>query len=669
MNRRLVSPQRGYDKDKYFAPPCSDCERSRLRSSTLPVLTSPLISRSLVALLSLSFSFALALSGCSTSNFRVDAIPGTLAVSPSSVTFGPVPVGQTATSAVSVINGSTAAAVITRLDLTGNSFTVAGSTNFPITVAPGGTYRLNVLFNPSAVGAASGQLTITSNAFTGGNVVVALSGTGTTTLAALSGLSCSSSSITGSGTDACAVTLTSTAPSGGYTISLSSTNAAVTVPATVTVPANASSAGFTATVSSVGTAQAVTLTATAGSVTSNFALQLNAAVPTLTASTASIGFGNVQVDTTATQSVTLVSTGTAPVVINSATLTGTGFSLSGSTFPAALNPGQAATLNIEFDPATAGAATGQITVSSNSTTNATAVIALIGTGTTVPAALSGLSCSSSSITGAGTDACAVTLTSTAPSGGFSIILSSSNAAVTVPATVTVPANGSSAGFTATVSSVGTAQAVTLTANAGSVTSRFALQLNAAVPTLTVNATSVGFGDVQVDTTATQSVTLTSTGTAPVVVNSATLTGTGFSLSGSTYPATLNPGQTATLTIEFDPATAGAATGQITVSSNSSTNGTAVIALNGTGTGTTASHEVNLSWNAPSGSTDPIVGYNVYRSPSGSSTFEILNSSLVTFTTYADTTVQSGEAYDYIATSVDDAGVESAASNMFGVTIP
>jgi len=617
----------------------------------------------------LSFSFALALSGCSTSNFRVDAIPGTLAVSPSSVTFGPVPVGQTATSAVSVINGSTAAAVITRLDLTGNSFTVAGSTNFPITVAPGGTYRLNVLFNPSAVGAASGQLTITSNAFTGGNVVVALSGTGTTTLAALSGLSCSSSSMTGSGTDACAVTLTSTAPSGGYTISLSSTNAAVTVPATVTVPANASSAGFTATVSSVGTAQAVTLTATAGSVTSNFALQLNAAVPTLTASTASIGFGNVQVDTTATQSVTLVSTGTAPVVINSATLTGTGFSLSGSTFPATLNPGQAATLNIEFDPATAGAATGQITVSSNSTTNATAVIALIGTGTTVPAALSGLSCSSSSITGAGTDACAVTLTSTAPSGGFSIILSSSNAAVTVPATVTVPANASSAGFTATVSSVGTAQAVTLTANAGSVTSRFALQLNAAVPTLTVNATSVGFGDVQVDTTATQSVTLTSTGTAPVVVNSATLTGTGFSLSGSTYPATLNPGQTATLTIEFDPATAGAATGQITVSSNSSTNGTAVIALNGTGTGTTASHEVNLSWNAPSGSTDPIVGYNVYRSPSGSSTFEILNSSLVTFTTYADTTVQSGEAYDYIATSVDDAGVESAASNMFGVTIP
>ena len=72
------------------------------------------------------------------------------------------------------------------------------------------------------------------------------------------------------------------------------------MPATVVVPANASSAGFTATVSSVTTAQAVTLTASAGGVSKSFALQLNAAVPTLTISPGSLAFGNVTVNTSST---------------------------------------------------------------------------------------------------------------------------------------------------------------------------------------------------------------------------------------------------------------------------------------------------------------------------------------------------------------------------------
>jgi hypothetical protein len=271
------------------------------------------------------------------------------------------------------------------------------------------------------------------------------------------------------------------------------------------------------------------------------------------------------------------------------------------------------------------------------------------------------------MTGAGTDACTVTLTATASSGGLIVSLSSSNAAVTVPATVTVPANSNTVGFTATVASVASAQAVTLTATAGSVSKTFALQLNAAVPTLTINATSIAFGNVVVGAPATQSVTLTSTGTAPVTVNSATVTGTGFSVSEPTFPATLNPGLAATLNVQFDPTAAVAEKGQLTVSSNSSTGATAVISLSGTGTA--ASYEVNLSWDAPSSSTDPIAGYNIYRSLSGSSSYQLLNPSVVILTTYADTTVQNGQTYDYYAKSVDDYGVESVASNILGVTIP
>jgi hypothetical protein len=192
-------------------------------------------------------------------------------------------------------------------------------------------------------------------------------------------------------------------------------------------------------------------------------------------------------------------------------------------------------------------------------------------------------------------------------------------------------------------------------------------LNAAVPTLSINATSVAFGNVAVNTPSTQPVTLTSTGTAPVTINAATLTGAGFSVSGASFPVTLNPGQAVTLNVVFDPAVAGAATGQLTITSNSSTNGTAAIGLSGTGTA--ASYAVNLSWDAPSDSMDAVVGYSVYRSPSGGSSYQLLNSSIETQTAYVDHTVQGGAAYDYIVESVDCSGVHSVPSNMFAVTIP
>ncbi len=194
-----------------------------------------------------------------------------------------------------------------------------------------------------------------------------------------------------------------------------------------------------------------------------------------------------------------------------------------------------------------------------------------------------------------------------------------------------------------------------------------LTVNQGTSTLSIDATSVGFGSVALNTLATQTVTLTSTGSGSVTVSSATVTGTGFTLSGPTFPATLTSGHTATLGLQFDPATAGAATGLLTVKSNSSTTGTAVIALSGTGMAT--SYSVDLSWDAPSSSADPVAGYNVYRSLSGSSAYARLNSSLEAQTAYVDSTVVAGQTYDYIVESVDSSGVQSVPSSPVAVTIP
>ncbi len=168
--------------------------------------------------------------------------------------------------------------------------------------------------------------------------------------------------------------------------------------------------------------------------------------------------------------------------------------------------------------------------------------------------------------------------------------------------------------------------------------------------------------VIVNTPVTQPITLSSTGTAPVTVNSAAVSGTGFSVTGASLPATLNPGQSLTLQVQFDPATSGSFSGQLAITSSASS---PTVGLSGLGD----SHEVDLSWSCPPDSSDPIVGYNIYRAPSGTTSYQRMNAAVETLTVFADSAVQSATAYDYIVKSVDAGGVESVPSNITSVTIP
>jgi hypothetical protein len=269
------------------------------------------------------------------------------------------------------------------------------------------------------------------------------------------------------------------------------------------------------------------------------------------------------------------------------------------------------------------------------------------------------------MTGAGNDTCTVTL-SAAPTRAKNVSLATNDTALSVPATVTVPINAKSANFTATASAVTSAQSATLKASLNTVSKTFTVQLKPSQGALSISPASLVFGNVAVNTPSTLPLTLASTGTTAVTINSATLSGTGFTMSGASFPVTLNPGLAVTLDVKFDPATTGSATGQLTVQSNSATSPSAAISLSGTGE--SASHQVSLSWSAPASSSDPVVGYFVYRS-SGSGSYQQLNSSADTQATYVDSTVQAGLTYDYIVKSVDSAGNQSSASNSVAATIP
>ena len=323
--------------------------------------------------------------------------------------------------------------------------------------------------------------------------------------------------------------------------------------------------------------------------------------------------------------------------------------------------------------------TGQLTISSDSASGGSTVIQLSGTGTV--ATTPQLTVSTSSLAFGNV---AVNSNATLP-----LTLTSSG---TAPVTIT-SANISGTGFTASgvnfPVTLNPSQSVTLNVKfaptaTGSATAQLTISSNsasggttvvqlsgtgttAAVATLQVSATSLAFGDVNVGSTKTLNLTLTSSGTAPLTISTAKLTGTTFSDSGGTFPVTLNPNQSVTLQVQFDPTAAGSATGQLTINSNSSTGATTQIQISGNGTA--VQHEVDLNWDAPASSSDPVAGYNIYRSSNSGGSFTKLNSSAESQLSYVDSTVQSGTTYVYEVKSVDASGVESSASNQITLSVP
>ncbi len=184
-------------------------------------------------------------------------------------------------------------------------------------------------------------------------------------------------------------------------------------------------------------------------------------------------------------------------------------------------------------------------------------------------------------------------------------------------------------------------------------------------TISVNATSLSFGSVALNQPATQALTVTNSGASAATLSTATVTGAGFSLAGAKFPLTLNSGQNATLNVQFDPTTAGAASGELTVIGTSSTSALAQLSLSGTG----VTHKVDLNWDAPASSSDPVAGYNIYRSTGSNNSFQRLNSSVHQETTYQDDSVHAGATYEYYVKSVDGAGVESTPSSTTTVSLP
>jgi hypothetical protein len=297
--------------------------------------------------------------------------------------------------------------------------------------------------------------------------------------------------------------------------------------------------------------------------------------------------------------------------------------------------------------------TAEVTNSAGNATSNAAVLTV--TNPTVAPGITAQPASQSVIAGK-TASFSVTATGTAPltyqwSKNGTPISGATGSTYTTPAETTADNN---AKFTVAVSN-----------SAGSATSNAAtLTVSAATLLLNSSASSVGFGSVTVSSTGTQTVTLTNAGNSTVTISNVTVSGAGFNASGVSSGLMLTPGQQATLTATFKPATAGSATGSVSVASNAS-NSPDSISLSGTGVAA-VSHSVSLNWTP---STSTVVGYNTYSSQTSGGPYTKLTSAPVAATSYTDASVTAGQTYFFVVTSVNSSNQESGFSNEVSAVVP
>lgn len=220
-------------------------------------------------------------------------------------------------------------------------------------------------------------------------------------------------------------------------------------------------------------------------------------------------------------------------------------------------------------------------------------------------------------------------------------------------------------ISATTTSYNGAQFTAAVNNSGGTATSNAALLTVNSVTLLLNSSSqsLAFGNVNVSSSSSQSVTLTNAGNSSVTISNVSVAGAGFN-AGGLSGVILSPGQTATLSATFAPATAGSVTGGITVTSNAS-NSPAAITLSGTGVAP-VTHSVDLSW-APS--TSSVTGYNVYSSQISGGPYSKLTASPVGATSYTDGSVTAARTYYYVVTAVSSTSGESAYSPQVSATVP
>ena len=524
---------------------------------------------------------------------RVGAATGaTVGVAPSSLTFTGQLVGTTsAAQTVTLSNTGTAPLTINSIGITGaNSGDFARTTTCGTSLAAGANCSISVTFRPTAVGARSAGLTISSNDSLNPTLTVTLTGTGLATpVVAVSPASLSfSSQAAGTTSAAQTVTLSNTGTASLTINSIGITGAnsgdfarTTTCGATLAAGANCSiSVTFTPTAAGARTAT-LTVANAAPATSPTVALSGTGIAPIAGLSPASLTFTTQLVNTNSIgQLLTLSNTGTATLTINSIGLTGanTADFVQTNSCGATLTAGGSCVISITFRPTASGTRSASVSVSTNDLVNPTLTASLTGTGTAVrlnPTALTfanqlvGTRSAAQTVTLSNLGATAMTV------GAANITITGANATNFTRTTncgATLAAGSSctiNVRFGPTASGAMVAALSVATSDPAG-TQTVSLTGTGVAPINTVSPLSLTFANQRRNTASVpQQVTVTNTGTASLVINRIAVSGGFFPQFRQTNNcpiggAGLAAGGSCTTNVTFRPTSAGAKSATLNV---------------------------------------------------------------------------------------------------------
>ena len=304
-------------------------------------------------------------------------------------------------------------------------------------------------------------------------------------------------------------------------------------------------------------------------------------LPLVNLSPSSFDFGSQVVSTTSPpETITLANDGNVALMIFSITTSGD-FSQT-NTCGASVAAHASCTIAITFTPTATGPRSGSITITDNDP--GTQTVSLTGTGTAPAVSLSpisltfspqpvGASSSPLSLTLANTGNATLTVTSISTSGDFSQTNTcgssvAANASCTINVTFKPTAIGTRTG------------AVTVTDNASPATQTVSLTGTGTAPAVTISPTSLSFPAQPVGTSSSpQSLTLTNTGNSTLTITSITASGDFFQT--NTCGSSVAANASCAISVTFKPTAIGTRTGAVTVTDNAS-HATQTVSLTGSG---------------------------------------------------------------------------------------
>jgi hypothetical protein len=339
----------------------------------------------------------------------VDAASAQLTLKPSSINFGSIPDGSSATQLLVLSNAGGSSLTVSQAAVTGSGFNLKVPA-MPLTLKAGQSISFGVSFTPQAIGTVNGNVSLIWSPIFRGNkkrnisstaISVLLSGSGGTATATPAttspgttpgqlvanpaNLSFGSVQVGNSQTVTAAITNTggasvtfSQAAASGAGFSISGLSLPITLAAGESVTFSATFAPLSGG-SAVG---AVSVSSNAANAILTMGLA-GSGMPKgqLTVTPASADFGSVTVGTSKAQKGMLTAT-TASVAISSVSMSSSEFSLSGITLPLTIAAGQSVPFTLTFSPQASGGASATGSFTSNASNSASE--SLTGMGTAPP---------------------------------------------------------------------------------------------------------------------------------------------------------------------------------------------------------------------------------------------------------------------------------------------